>query len=541
LSRRTRSRPGSERTEQEREHDRQERARRRAARAGHPPTAVVEGPPQARPSVEREPTEAPPAVASAHRASPSHQSDSASALEQPDAQDAPTVESPAIETRSRAEDESDPEAPSLAAEEPGQAPAILAPAAAADESDPEQPSPEIEEPGQAPAILAPDAAADRFDPVGQAPVAEGPGQAPAVLASGAREPGAGEGSFGIPSKAPPVEGRPDAVPPAKPLADEPPEPDQRAHHPDPVYLPPPRVRSAGPPARRARGRSPLARFGALAALAAAIAAVWLLLSSLGGSGHSSTATGPVVKKVVIPEGETRLQIAKIAVEAGLTGSYRDASKRSPLLNPARYGAPRGTRDLEGFLFPATYEMYSGAPARRLVDEQLVAFRQNFGPSEIARARALHVTPYQLLTVASMIEREANVARDRPLIAAVIYNRLSQGIPLGVDATIYYALALRSGIATYTQELTETQLQIDSPYNTRTHQGLPPTPISNPGLASIQAAAHPAHVPYLYYVVAADGCGEHVFSTSYAQFERDAAAYRAAVRHNGGRPPNCKRK
>jgi UPF0755 protein len=115
------------------------------------------------------------------------------------------------------------------------------------------------------------------------------------------------------------------------------------------------------------------------------------------------------------------------------------------------------------------------------------------------------------------------------------------MPLGVDATIYYAVELRDGIATYTRELSESQLHIDSPYNTRTRPGLPPTPISNPGVASIQAAAHPAHAPYLYYVAAADGCGEHVFSTTLADFEANAAAYQAAVKRNGGRPPTCKKK
>jgi UPF0755 protein len=298
-------------------------------------------------------------------------------------------------------------------------------------------------------------------------------------------------------------------------------------------------RGASP--RRARGRLLFARLGALLALGAAIAVVWLLVDSLGSSGHVGSATGPAFGKVVIPEGETRPQIARIAAAEGLTGSYTAASRRSPLLNPADYGAPRGTPDLEGFLFPATYDMNAGAPVSRLVAEQLLAFRQRFGPALVRRAQALHVTPYQLLTVASMIEREAKTARDRPLIAAVIYNRLGRGIPLGVDATIYYALALRKGVAAYEQELTEAQLHIHSPYNTRIHPGLPPTPISNPGMASIEAAAHPASVPYLYYVAAADGCGEHVFSTTYAQFERNAAAYRAAVKKNGGRPPACKSK
>jgi UPF0755 protein len=249
----------------------------------------------------------------------------------------------------------------------------------------------------------------------------------------------------------------------------------------------------------------------------------------------------IAVSVVIPEGFTRLQIASLAREDDLTGSYLAASGRSSLLDPARYGASAATPDLEGFLFPATYDMTAGAPASRLVAEQLLAFKQRFDAEDVRRARELGVTPYQLLTVASMIEREAQTAHDRPLIAAVIYNRLREGMPLGIDATIYYAVELQKQVPVYSQELTEAQLHIDSPYNTRLHKGLPPTPIANPGQASIEAAAHPAHVPYLYYVAAADGCGEQAFSTTYAQFELDAAAYRAAVKKNGGHPPACKRK
>ena len=176
-----------------------------------------------------------------------------------------------------------------------------------------------------------------------------------------------------------------------------------------------------------------------------------------------------------------------------------------------------------------------------MEEQLAAFNEHFGAHEFASARALNVTPYQLLTVASMVEREAQVPGDRPKVAAVIYNRLRVGMPLGIDATIYYAVERQKGIATYTHELTEAQLHIESPYNTRTHTGLPPTPISNPGVASIEAAAHPAHDGYLYYVAGADGCGEQVFSTTQAAFEVNVAAYQAAVAKNGGRPPVCKKK
>jgi cell division protein YceG involved in septum cleavage len=308
-------------------------------------------------------------------------------------------------------------------------------------------------------------------------------------------------------------------------------------------LPPPASRTPAPegsvpPPRSRRSRSPIARVAAVFALAAVVAALLLLFHSLRSKPAVKVAV-PTVVKVVIPEGKTRPQIAQIASAAGLIGSYRAASRHSPLLNPAHYGAPHGTSTLEGFLFPATYDMDSGASVGRLAQEQLIAFRENFGAQEFARARSLHITPYELLIVASMVEREAQVPGDRAKIAAVIYNRLREGMPLGIDATIYYAVELAKGIATYTHELSEAQLHIDSPYNTRTHAGLPPTPISNPGLASIHAAAHPAHVSYLYYVAGADGCGEQVFSNTLAEFEVHSAAYKAAVQKNGGHPPSCK--
>ncbi len=276
------------------------------------------------------------------------------------------------------------------------------------------------------------------------------------------------------------------------------------------------------------------------ALVAGLAAVIAVLGSRG-SRRVPTAAPPPEVRVLITEGKTRAQIAQIASADGLKGSYLLASRRSPLLDPVTYGAPAGTPDLEGFLFPATYDMYRGDSANRLVEEQLIAFHEGVGPRLLASAHALHISPYQLLIVASMVEREAVLASDRAKIAAVIYNRLAAGMPLGIDATIYYAVELADHIPTYTGELTEAQLHIESPYNTRTHRGLPPTPISNPGLASIEAAARPAHVPYLYYVAGADGCGEQVFSDTLAQFEADVAAYRAAVERNGGKPPTCERR
>lgn len=312
----------------------------------------------------------------------------------------------------------------------------------------------------------------------------------------------------------------------------------------------PHLRAAHLPRPRAGARAGATRAGALLAIVAILvvlcgAAVVLIRRS---ERKPPPPPPPKIVRVLIPEGYTADQIAVLAREDGLRGSYMAAvgnAVHRGLLRPSSYGAvpadrrsPRsslGVHSLEGFLFPATYELYAGTPAARLVAEQLTAFRRNFGGGELDRARKLGLTPYELLTVASIVEREAGTAHDRPLVAAVIYNRLKTGMTLGVDATLRYALH------DFEHPLTEAQLATDSPYNTRLHRGLPPTPISNPGAAAIRAAAHPAHVSYLYYVAAADGCGEQVFSTSYAQFERNAAAYREALRRNGGNVPTCKKK
>lgn len=282
-----------------------------------------------------------------------------------------------------------------------------------------------------------------------------------------------------------------------------------------------------------RARSLLARVGAIGSLLvvlAALAAGALLVERRIGR---KPPPGPAIVKVTIPEGYTLAQIARLARADGLTGDYAKAAARTTLLAPFNYGAPAHERSLEGFLFPATYDLYGKSPVSKLLSDQIAAFTENFGFAQASRARALGVTPYQLLIVASMVEREADLARERPLVAAVIYNRLRQRMPLGIDATLRYALH------DYTHPLTEAQLHSASPYNTRTHAGLPPTPISNPGRASIDAAAHPARVSYLYYVARADGCPGQVFSSGYAQFQRDAAAYQEAVRRNHGRVPSCR--
>ena len=137
----------------------------------------------------------------------------------------------------------------------------------------------------------------------------------------------------------------------------------------------------------------------------------------------------------------------------------------------------------------------------------------------------------MLIIASMIEREAQVPKDRRLVSAVIYNRLKDGMALGIDATLRYKLN------NWSRPLRVSELDSNTPYNTRKHTGLPPTPIGNPGMASIRAAANPANVGFLFYVVKPCGDGAHAFSSTDAQFQRDVAAYNRARAKRGGKDPS----
>jgi UPF0755 protein len=246
------------------------------------------------------------------------------------------------------------------------------------------------------------------------------------------------------------------------------------------------------------------------------------------------AAAPTVK-VTMPEGKSIGEAAPSVRQAGLSGSYVRAAARNPrtVKGFKAYGVPKGTRTMEGFLFPATYELKRGArtaTANALVTQQLATFKQNYDPLSKKYARSKHLSDYDVLIIASMIEREAEVPKDRRLISAVIYNRLKDDIPLGIDATLRYRLN------NWSRPLRVSELQLDSPFNTRTHMGLPPTPIGSPGLASIKAALAPARVGYLYYVVKPGGHGAHAFSSTAAQFQRDVDAYNRARAANGGKDP-----
>jgi UPF0755 protein len=228
------------------------------------------------------------------------------------------------------------------------------------------------------------------------------------------------------------------------------------------------------------------------------------------------AAGPkptvVTRKLTIPEGWRITDIAARVHTVGVSrASYLKAVHKA---RPPVGFRPTGKEKLtmEGFLFPATYDVRKPPSASALVGQQLAAFAAASRKVDFSYATKKHLTHYDVVIIASLIEREARYPADRARIAAVIYNRLHRGMPLGIDATVQYA-------AGSWRVPTAADLQRAGAYS-RDRPGLPPTAISNPGLASLQAAAHPAKVPYLYYVaIPGDAKHRHFFTASFSAFQR----------------------
>jgi uncharacterized YceG family protein len=262
----------------------------------------------------------------------------------------------------------------------------------------------------------------------------------------------------------------------------------------------------------------------------AIAIGVLALAGCGSKAASAPPPPPPPPKpfrIVFPEGFTRVQMA-VRVKVVAKIAERERHKPVALSEPAYlassrsavvpcFGAKRWT-NLEGFLFPATYDFLRKTTSRQLVADQLTAFCDEWRKVDMSYARSKNLTAYDVLMIASMIEKEAAVPSERPLMAAVIYNRLHDGMPLGIDATLRYGLHIPP-----TESIHQSQLQDSTPFNTRLHTGLPPTPIANPGLASIRAAAHPAKVDYLYYVRKPDH-HHHFFTASAAAYNEYLATH-----------------
>ena len=290
------------------------------------------------------------------------------------------------------------------------------------------------------------------------------------------------------------------------------------------------------PPRRAvsRGRIRLRRsVWALVLVGVLAAGTWAgaALVRHDGSQAAPKTTAPTLVKlhVIFPEGFTRAQMAnrvgavrEIAIERrGVTprltraGYLAATAEAKP---PPEYRKDWPGDRIEGFLFPATYEFTKHTGAGTLVRDQIGFFRRQWKKVDLRYARSKNLTPYDVLIIASMIEKEVAAPRERRLVAAVIYNRLHLRMALQIDATTRYGLGVPG-----TKSLTASELASDNAYNTRNRLGLPPTPISNPGLASMQAAAHPAAVDYLYYVRKPDGV-HHFFTASEAEFERKKCEY-----------------
>ena len=182
-------------------------------------------------------------------------------------------------------------------------------------------------------------------------------------------------------------------------------------------------------------------------------------------------------------------------------------------------------NLEGYLFPATYSFPVGTKPATVIETMVKRFRQSWTPERAEKARALNMTPRQIVIVASLIETEAKLKDERPLVASVIYNRLSKHVPLGIDSTIVYASKLagkwRDDGKVYLSDVNRR-----SPYNTRMNAGLPPGPVGNPGDASIDAALNPAQTDYLYYVRNPDrDDGAHNFYSKESDFQKGVQALR----------------
>ena len=234
-----------------------------------------------------------------------------------------------------------------------------------------------------------------------------------------------------------------------------------------------------------------------------------ILVSLSSGGRD----GDIIK-FTIPEGFELKQIAYRLDELGLADEKKflelcqDVNRFSNKYSFLKK-IPKGY-NLEGYLFPDTYEIYINASEEEIIERMLSRFEQFYETDFKKKVEKSDLDLNEIVTLASMIEKEARVDKERSTIAGVFYNRLEINMLLQVDATVQYALGERK------ERLLYKDLKVDSPYNTYIHKGLPPSPIASPGEKSLIAAVNPSDVDYLYYVLKKDGSGEHIFTKTYEE-------------------------
>jgi UPF0755 protein len=235
------------------------------------------------------------------------------------------------------------------------------------------------------------------------------------------------------------------------------------------------------------------------------------------------AHGDVYRRgVTFPEGLTIREMAPIVERAGL-GSADDFVR---IASDGALAAPfdPGARTLEGYLFPSTYAMPHQASASEVARAMVAQFEKVFDGKLRASAEQQHMTTREVVTLASLIEKESASPEERPMISGVYRNRLRVHMPLQCDPTVIYALMVAGR---WNGNIKKEDLQIDSPYNTYRYPGLPPGPIASPGRTSLEAAVHPADVPYLYFV--SRNNGTHVFASSLEEHNRYVAQFQKKVR------------
>ena len=221
--------------------------------------------------------------------------------------------------------------------------------------------------------------------------------------------------------------------------------------------------------------------------------------------------------VTFPEGLTIAEMGEIFAKSGLGTADSFVAAASDVKLVSAYDTR--ARSLEGYLFPATYALGRRAGAEGAVRAMIGGFDRAFDNDLRAEAAARGLTTREVLTLASLVEKETAVPEERPIVSAVLQNRLKIGMPLQCDPTVIYALMRAHR---WNGNIRKADLQIDSPYNTYTVRGLPPGPIASPGRASLEAAVRPAEVPYLYFVSRNDGT--HVFAASLAEHNRNVAKF-----------------
>lgn len=223
--------------------------------------------------------------------------------------------------------------------------------------------------------------------------------------------------------------------------------------------------------------------------------------------------------VVVPEGFNMFEIAQAVQDAGL-GNAQDFLKLARADTSLIHNLDPQAQTLEGYLFPDTYQFTRTQSMHDIIGTMVKRFQQE------AKAIGLHDNVHTIVTMASIVEKETAAPDERSTVASVYYNRLNRHMGLAADPTVLYA-ALLAG--RYRGTIYQSDLQADSPYNTYKYAGLPPGPISNPGVASLKAAMNPAKTNYLYFVADGSGNGHHRFSSSYEEHEKNVLAYRRAQR------------